>query len=114
MKKPIIVHSRNAEQDTLKILKENVPSVISSNCRLFSFFKDWKIHLHCFNDSANYARQMLSEFPNLFIGFTGAITFQSASKTRDIIKNDVPLERSKFSLCLKLINVVLLETDGPV
>jgi TatD DNase family protein len=80
VKKPIIVHSRNAEDDTYKILKESVP-------------QDWQIHVHCFNDSATYAKKLLSEFPNLFIGFTGAITFNSAQETRDIIRDIVPLDR---------------------
>jgi len=88
VKKPLIVHSRAAEEDTVKILKENVP-------------QDWKIHIHCFNDSGPYAKTLLQEFPNLFIGFTGAITFQSAENVRNVIKSTIPLER------------LLLETDGP-
>jgi len=88
VKKPIIVHSRSAEDATFKILKENMP-------------QDWKVHVHCFNESASHAKRLLSDFPNLYIGFTGAITFNSAQAVRDVIKNVVPIER------------MLLETDGP-
>ena len=62
--------------------------------------QDSKIHLHCFTgDDLAFANKMLSAFPNLKIGFTGAITFKSATKLRDIVKT-VPLNR------------IVLETDG--
>jgi TatD DNase family protein len=51
-----------AEEDTFRILKENVP-------------QDWKMHLHCFTSSANFARDILDYFPNSFIGFTGKHIF---------------------------------------
>jgi TatD DNase family protein len=56
--------------------------------------KDWKIHMHCWGESANHAKRLLKEFPNLYIGFTGAITFPSSSELRDIVRDVVPLERS--------------------
>jgi TatD DNase family protein len=85
--KPLVVHTREAEADTLSILKAELPN-------------DWKIHVHCFTDSAVFAKHLLGSFPNLFLGFTGAITFNNANKLREVIKQ-VPLSR------------ILLETDGP-
>jgi TatD DNase family protein len=85
--KPLVVHSRDASADTLRLMTETLPG-------------DWKIHLHCFTgDDDEFAQNMLRAFPNLNIGFTGAITFKSAQKTRDIVAR-VPLDR------------ILLETDG--
>lgn len=86
--KPIVVHSRNADDDTYNIMKEFVP-------------KDWRVHLHCFNESSQHARRMLTDFPNVFLGFTGAITFPASASLRDTIRDVVPLDR------------ILLETDGP-
>lgn len=89
LEKPVVIHSRAAEQDTVSILKE----ILDTNHR---------IHLHCFNDSASYAKDLMDHFPNLFVGITGAVTFASASPLRKIIADKVvPLER------------ILLETDGP-
>lgn len=85
--KPLVVHTRDAEEDTLRLMTEILP-------------KDWHIHVHCFSGSADFAKKLMDHFDNLFIGFTGAITFKSAQKTRDVVKI-VPLER------------ILLETDGP-
>ena len=87
MKKPLVVHSREAESETLDILKRKIP-------------KDHKIHIHCFTSSKAFAQDLIGYFPNLFIGFTGVITFASAQSTRDVVQI-VPLER------------ILLETDGP-
>ena len=59
------------------------------------------MHLHCFNNSAEYAEQMIDEFPNAYFGFTGAVTFENAHETRRVAAEIVPLNR------------LLLETDGP-
>eukprot|EP01132_Coremiostelium_polycephalum_P010772 gene10772-13190_t len=85
--KPIVIHTREAEEDTLRILKENVP-------------KEWKIHIHCFTSSLQFAQSLLDYYPNLCIGFTGCITFKNSGAYRETIAQ-IPLER------------LLLETDGP-
>jgi len=54
-KKPIVVHSREAEEDTIKIMKDNVPS-------------DWLVHVHCFTSSVDMATKLLAHFSNLYIG----------------------------------------------
>eukprot|EP01101_Sappina_pedata_P012347 TRINITY_DN8461_c0_g1_i1.p1 TRINITY_DN8461_c0_g1~~TRINITY_DN8461_c0_g1_i1.p1 ORF type:complete len:180 (-),score=38.41 TRINITY_DN8461_c0_g1_i1:100-639(-) len=86
-RKPMIIHTREAEKETLEIMKEMIP-------------KDWKLHVHCFTDSIAFAEELLAHFPNLWIGFTGVITFRSAKKLQQVVKR-VPLNR------------ILLETDGP-
>ncbi|KAJ3426691.1 deoxyribonuclease tatdn2-related [Anaeramoeba flamelloides] len=87
--KPIVLHSREAEEDTLRIMKEHVP-------------QEHLIHLHCFTSSNTFLRQMLDHFPNLYVGFTGIITFKgkSCDPIREAVKI-VPLDR------------ILSETDGP-
>ncbi|EFA81466.1 hypothetical protein PPL_05454 [Heterostelium album PN500] len=85
--KPVVVHSREAEEDTLRLLKENLP-------------KDWKIHIHCFTSNIEFALALLEHFPNLYIGFTGCITFNNSESIRDSV-SVVPIDR------------ILLETDGP-
>lgn len=59
---PVIVHSRDATEDTLKLLKEY---------RL-------KGVLHCFSGSAETAKEVIKL--GMYIGFTGVITFKNARK----------------------------------
>ena len=84
---PLVVHSRQAEQDTIDILRNHCD-------------RNQNIHLHCFTDSINMAHEMLTIFPNLYIGFTGVITFDTADHNRKLV-GMVPLNR------------MLLETDSP-
>ena len=86
-KKTLIVHTREAESDTLDILHECVP-------------RDWPMHVHCFTSSRELAENLLGDFSNLHLGFTGVITFKNAGDIRDVVKI-VPTER------------MLVETDGP-
>lgn len=85
--KPMIIHTREAEEDTFAIMVANVP-------------KEWKIHIHCFTSSLEFANKLMAHFPNLVIGFTGVITFGNAQDVQNVVAN-VPLER------------IVLETDGP-
>ncbi|KAJ7668881.1 Metallo-dependent hydrolase [Mycena rosella] len=57
--KPLTIHSREADADTERILKEEVP-------------KDHRIHIHCFTNAPAFAQRLLDWFPNLYIGVTGA------------------------------------------
>ncbi len=86
-KKPLVVHSRNAEEDTVKLMVEHMPA-------------DWRIHLHCCTSTMNMVQPLLKNFANLYVGFTGCITFPKAQDVISTMKQ-VPLER------------LLLETDGP-
>lgn len=87
LKLPIVVHTREAEEDTYRIMTSTLPV-------------DTKIHVHCFTDSPNFARKMLDHFPNCFFGFTGVITYKSATQAQDAVRT-VPIDR------------LLLETDAP-
>lgn len=85
--KPLIIHTREAEEDTLAIMRAEIP-------------QDWKVHVHCFTSSENMATALLSEFTQLCLGFTGILTFKNAVELQGIAST-IPLDR------------FLLETDGP-
>lgn len=71
---PVIIHSRDATEDTLAILREyRLPGV-----------------MHCFSGSAETAREVLSL--GMYIGFTGVLTFKNAKKAA-LACAAVPLDR---------------------
>jgi len=85
LNKPVIIHTRDAQQDTLKILKEgNVASCGGV--------------LHCFTESWDMARQALDM--GMYISFSGIVTFKNAQTLREVARQ-VPKER------------FLIETDAP-
>ena len=65
LKLPVIIHSREAEEDTLAILKN---------------FPDVKGVIHCFSGDYELAEKYVDL--GWFIGFTGVITFKNGEKTR--------------------------------
>ena len=71
---PVIVHSRNASEDTLDILKEYRPAGV----------------VHCFSGSAEVAREVIKL--GMYIGFTGVLTFKNAKKALCALEA-VPLDR---------------------
>ncbi len=83
--KPVIIHTRDAGDDTLAILKqehvENCGGVI-----------------HCFTESQAFARQALEL--GLMISFSGIITFRNAAVLREVAK-EIPDD------------YLLIETDSP-
>lgn len=83
LKLPVVIHSRDAAEDTLNILRKRgtVNGVV-----------------HCFSGSAETAKQMLEL--GLHISFTGVLTFKNARKALAALKA-VPPDR------------LLLETDCP-
>lgn len=81
---PIVIHTRDAEPETLKVLRE------------FPIARGG--HIHCFTGSIDMARELLAL--GFHIGFTGIITFKSAKELREVVA-EVPLER------------ILIETDSP-
>ncbi|KAA6401034.1 MAG: putative hydrolase, TatD family protein [Streblomastix strix] len=85
---PIVLHIREADDDALKIIRENVTD------------KQKRIHLHCYTSSPPFALQLVQEYPNLFVGFTGVVTFKNSRQIQDTVKA-LPLDR------------ILLETDAP-
>lgn len=82
---PVIIHDREAHQDTLRILKKVKPSPAGGV-------------LHCFSGSWELARDCLAL--GFHISFAGPVTYKNAHKLREVAKR-VPLER------------LLVETDAP-
>jgi TatD DNase family protein len=80
---PLIIHSREAEAETIDILREEgaVPGV-----------------LHCFSSRRVLAEQGLEL--GLYVSLSGILTFKKSQELRDIVR-DVPMDR------------LLVETDSP-
>lgn len=83
--KPLIVHSRAAREDTIRILAEEKAT-------------EAKGVLHCFTENWDMAKQALDL--NFYVSFSGIITFQNAHEIRDVVRK-MPLDR------------LLIETDSP-
>ena len=80
----VIIHTREAEEDTLMVLREYLGKV--------------KGILHCFTGSREMAFKALDM--GYYISFSGILTFKNQSALRSIAK-DIPLDR------------ILIETDAP-
>ena len=83
---PLIVHTRNADDDMARILKEETDKGKFSGL------------LHCFSSSRALAETAIDL--GLYLSISGIITFKKAEELRDIVK-DTPLDR------------LLIETDAP-
>lgn len=83
--KPLIVHTREAKQDTLRILKEEQAS-------------DCGGVLHCFTEDWEMAREAMDM--NFYISFSGIVTFKNAEQIKDVARK-IPADR------------MLVETDSP-
>ncbi len=84
---PVIVHSREAFDETMEILEQ----FIQLHGRL-------KVVFHCFSGSAEQARIVLDH--GFYISLTGVVTFKNATKAQQVAKN-IPMDR------------LMLETDCP-
>ncbi|MDE5764679.1 MAG: TatD family hydrolase [Ruminococcus sp.] len=71
---PVIIHSRDASEDTVNILKKYKPRGV----------------VHCFSGSAETAQEIVKL--GIYIGFTGVITFSNAKKAIKALEA-VPLDR---------------------
>ncbi len=71
---PIIVHSRDAAEDTMNILREYRPAGV----------------MHCFSYSAEIAKEVIKL--GMYIGFTGVLTFRNAKKALKALA-EVPDDR---------------------
>jgi len=80
---PLVVHTRQAEEDTLKILKAAMPL---------------RAVVHCFSGDENFLKQCLDL--GFFISFTCNITYKKAQRLREMVKL-TPLDK------------LMLETDAP-
>lgn len=80
---PVVIHDRDAHEDTLKVIKE---------------FKGAHGVLHCYSGSLEFAREVLKQ--DFYLGFTGVVTFKNAKKTVEVVR-EIPIEK------------MLIETDCP-
>lgn len=80
---PILVHDREAHEDTFKILEE-----IGWN----------KVVMHCFSGSLELAKKCVEK--GWYLGIGGVATFKNSRKIKEVVK-EIPLEN------------LLLETDAP-
>jgi TatD DNase family protein len=86
---PLVIHTRNASDDTLVILKEEGEGAGKHPARGV---------FHCFTESQAVARAALNL--GFYISFSGILTFKTALDLREVVKF-VPLNR------------ILIETDSP-
>lgn len=71
---PVIVHDREAHEDTLNLIKKYKPKGV----------------MHCFSGSAEMAKEVLKT--GMYIGIGGALTFKNAKKILKVA-DEVPIEK---------------------
>jgi TatD DNase family protein len=84
-RKPLIIHTREAAADTLRIMKEEGASTVGGV-------------MHCFTETLEVAEQAIAL--NFHISFSGIVTFKKAVQVKDVAQK-IALER------------ILIETDSP-
>ena len=89
LRKPLVIHTRSASEDTLNILKEEGED--GTGQAVGGVF-------HCFTETQNVAKAALEL--GFYISFSGILTFKNAQDLRDIAAW-MPLDR------------MLIETDSP-
>ena len=82
--KPIVIHSRDASEDTLEILKK--------------YLGNTKAIMHCYSYSLETAKELIKM--NVMLGIGGVVTFKNVKNLIQVVK-EIPL--SNF----------VLETDSP-
>lgn len=85
LNKPLIIHTRDAREDTIRLLKEHKADKV-------------KGVLHCFTESLEMAEQAIEM--GFYISISGIVTFNSASELQQVVKA-IPLDK------------LLIETDSP-
>lgn len=83
--KPLIIHTRQAAEDTIKLMVEENAQDIGGV-------------MHCFAESLDIAMQSIDL--NFYISFSGIVTFKNATALQEVARQ-VPLNR------------ILIETDSP-
>lgn len=84
-RKPLVIHTRSASADTLRVLDEEGGEQAGGV-------------FHCFTETAEVAREALAR--GFYISFSGIVSFRSAQDLRDLAR-ELPLDR------------LLIETDSP-
>ncbi|KAK9472326.1 uncharacterized protein V1510DRAFT_417935 [Dipodascopsis tothii] len=87
---PFVVHTREADDDTLAILEAEVPV-------------GHPFHVHCFTSSVELGNAILDRWPNAVIGITGVITYASLDTTPALLRGRG----------LAVLDRIVLETDSP-
>lgn len=82
---PVVIHTRDADQETLEILKEENATELGGI-------------MHCFASDKKMAKEILDL--GFYIAFGGLITFNNLEDLREVVK-EVP------------INKIIVETDAP-
>jgi len=85
LKKPLIIHTREAKKDTLRILEEEGAGEVGGV-------------IHCFTEDWEFAQQAMDL--NFYISFSGIVTFNNATVIKEVAKK-IPVDR------------FLIETDSP-
>ncbi|HEU4851067.1 MAG TPA: TatD family hydrolase [Telluria sp.] len=88
-RKPLIIHTRSASADTLRIMEEEGAGTDKGGVAGV---------MHCFTESLEVAQAALAM--GFYISFSGIVTFKSAKELQAVVR-EVPLER------------MLIETDSP-
>lgn len=83
--KPLVIHTRNAAEDTLRIMREEDAQKVGGV-------------MHCFTENLDIALQAIEL--GFYISFSGIVTFKNALTIKEVAKQ-VPLNR------------ILVETDSP-
>jgi len=83
--KPLIIHTREAKEDTIRILQEQNAEEVGGV-------------IHCFTEDWEFAQKAMDL--NFYISFSGIVTFKNAHSVHDVAKK-VPSDR------------YLIETDSP-
>jgi len=83
--KPLIIHTRSAADDTLRLMREENASEVAGV-------------MHCFTESWDVAEAALDM--GFYISFSGIVTFKNAKALKEVAQK-VPLDR------------LLVETDSP-
>jgi TatD DNase family protein len=82
---PLIIHTRNAQDDTISIMKEEGANAATGV-------------MHCFTESYEMAKKAIDL--GFYISFSGIVTFKNAEALRETVKK-IPIEN------------ILIETDSP-
>jgi TatD DNase family protein len=83
--KPLIIHTRAAAEDTIRIMREENAQLVGGV-------------MHCFTESLEVAWQAIEL--GFYISFSGIVTFKNAVALKEVAKS-IPLDR------------ILVETDSP-
>jgi TatD DNase family protein len=83
--KPLIIHTRSAAEDTLRIMREEHAQQVGGV-------------MHCFTENWEVAQAAIAL--GFYISFSGIVTFKNATQIKDVAQR-VPLNR------------ILIETDSP-